>query len=102
MVKWLRICLPMQGTPVQSLAGELKSHVLLASEMEAHRHLMLPNGRSQYTHEVVVPKKFNLNMIRALHPITNLQGKEKKNQRLEKHIQWHHGNTVSTIQIVDK
>ena len=31
------------------------------------------------THEVVVPKKFNLNMIRALHPITNLQGKEKKN-----------------------
>ena len=46
------------------------------------------------THEVIVLKKFNLNVIRALHPITNSKGKEKKNQRLEKHVQWHHGNIV--------
>ena len=30
------------------------------------------------------------------------RGKRKKIQRLEKHVQWHHGNTVSKIQIVDK
>ena len=28
MVQWLRICLPMQGTQVQSLVGELRSHMV--------------------------------------------------------------------------
>ena len=28
VVQWLRICLPMQGTQVQSLIQELKSHML--------------------------------------------------------------------------
>ena len=28
VVQWLRICLPMQRTQVQSLAGELRSHML--------------------------------------------------------------------------
>ena len=31
VVKWLRICLPMQGTRVQSLVGELRSHMLWGS-----------------------------------------------------------------------
>ena len=26
VVQWLRICLPMHGTQVQSLVGELRSH----------------------------------------------------------------------------
>ena len=32
MVQWLRICLPMQGTRVQSLAGKLRSHVLQGNQ----------------------------------------------------------------------
>ena len=28
VVQWLRICLPMQGTWVRSLVGELRSHML--------------------------------------------------------------------------
>ena len=28
MVQWLRICLPMQGTRVRSLVGELRPHML--------------------------------------------------------------------------
>ena len=28
VVQWLRICLAMQGTRVQSLVGELRSHIL--------------------------------------------------------------------------
>ena len=27
VVQWLRICLPMQGTQVRSLFGELRSHM---------------------------------------------------------------------------
>ena len=29
LVQWLRLCLPMQGVQVQSLVGELRSHVPL-------------------------------------------------------------------------
>ena len=28
MVQWLRICLPVQGTQIQSLVGELRSHMV--------------------------------------------------------------------------
>lgn len=31
MVQWLRLCLTMQGTPVQSQIRELRSHVLRGS-----------------------------------------------------------------------
>ena len=32
MVQWLRVCLPMQGTWVPSLVGELRSHMLWAAK----------------------------------------------------------------------
>ena len=32
MVEWLRICLPVQGTQVQSLVGEVRSHMLGTTE----------------------------------------------------------------------
>ena len=35
VVQWLRICLPMQGTQVRSLVGELRSHMPRGNEARA-------------------------------------------------------------------
>ena len=32
VLQWLRICLPMQGTQVQTLVGNLRSHMLGSNE----------------------------------------------------------------------
>ena len=39
VVQWLRICLAMQGTRVQSLVGELRSHMLSNKEAPASQLL---------------------------------------------------------------
>ena len=41
VVQWLRICLAMQGTRVQSLVGELRSHILQNKEAPASQLLSL-------------------------------------------------------------
>lgn len=55
-------------------------------------------------------KNLNLYVTRPLHPIyeeitkfpvfIQLSIYKEKNQRIEKHVKWHHGHSVSKIQIV--
>ena len=44
VVQWLRICLPMQVTWVQSLIGELKSHIPWRNCLASHSYWAMCNG----------------------------------------------------------
>ena len=41
VLQWLKICLPMQGTQVESLVGEIRSHMLWGDEVCAPQLLSL-------------------------------------------------------------
>ena len=47
VVQWLRICLPTQGTQVQSLVRELRSHVLWSNWAQAPHLLSVPHNERE-------------------------------------------------------